>query len=84
MYETIGFTFGTERKSIFDIYIYGTPVSNYTGNVLGDEPGSPSQYSGWPKAGRLQNIVFIPARNNNFHFAVAFKSAVGATEPPVL
>jgi hypothetical protein len=23
------------------IYIYETPVSNYTGNVLGDEAGSP-------------------------------------------
>ena len=24
-----------------------------------------------------QNIVFIPARNNNIHFAIVFKSAVG-------
>ena len=31
-----------------------------------------------------QNIVFILARNNNFHFAIDFKSAVGSTEPPVL
>lgn len=86
MYETIGFLFGTEEKRISDscIYTYETPVSNYTGNVLGDEPGSPSQYSAWPNAGILQNTVFIPARNNNFHFATAFKSAVGGPEPPVL
>jgi hypothetical protein len=65
-------------------YIYETPVSNYTGNVLGDEPSFPIQYSAWPKAGQLQNTVFIPARNNNIHFAIAFKSAVEPTEPPVL
>ena len=65
------------------IYIYETPLNNYTGNVLGDGPGSPIQYNGWPKTRRLQNTVFIPARNNNFHFAMAFKSAVGPPEPPV-
>ena len=66
------------------VYMYETPVSNYTGNVLGDERGIPSQYSAWPKAGQLQNTVFILAKNNNFHFAIAFKSAVEPTEPPVL